>query len=118
MIDEPLGRGLGTGPSIGARFNIATATNAENFYLQVGNETGLVSMAAFLAVVVLVIGRLRRERYASDVLASSWRAAFLALSLIAVILHVWSQPALALSMWAGLGSLTAVRGSAPAATTR
>ncbi len=110
LLAEPLGRGLGTGPSIGARFNIANATNAENFYLQVGNETGAVSMVAFVAVVFLVIRRVRSARAGPDVLGPSFRAAFLGLSVAALLLHIWSQYSLALTMWGGLGLLTAVGG--------
>lgn len=106
LVHEPLGGGLATGPGLGDRLGISNLTNAENYYLQLGNETGVVSAVIFVIVVFLVIGRLRSAREAPDVLAPSWRAAFIALSIVSFIMGLWAMPAVALLVWSGLGIVT------------
>lgn len=104
LIAAPLGRGLGTGATNGTRFQVATTLTSENYYLQVGNETGAVSMVVFMALVVVLNRRLRRlVRGRSDVLATSWRGAFLGLSVAAVLLQVWLDLAVSWTVWAGVG---------------
>jgi hypothetical protein len=103
LIKAPLGRGLGTGATNGTRFSVATTLTSEDYYLQVGNETGAVSMAVFIALVVVLnrrLGRLARGR--SGVLLASWRGLFLGLSLAALLLQVWLSLALAWTVWAGV----------------
>lgn len=105
LIAAPLGRGLGTGNTNGTRFFVATSLNAEDYYLQVGNETGVLSMAVFIALILALNRRLsRRARRGADVLLSSWRGVFLGLSLACLFDQVWWLGlALAWTVWAGLG---------------
>lgn len=105
LIKAPLGRGLGTGATNGTRFYVATSLTSEDYYLQVGNETGAISMVVFIALVVVLnrrMGRLAHGR--PDVLISSWRGAFLGLSLAALLLQVWLNFPMAWTVWVGLGA--------------
>ncbi len=122
LIKAPLGRGLGTGATNGTRFSVATTLTSEDYYLQVGNETGAVSMAVFIALVIVLNGRMRRlSRGRTDVLGASWRGLFLGLSLAALLLQVWLDFALAWTVWAGvavcLGRPPAQVGASVAPTT-
>ena len=113
LTDVPLGRGLGTGATNGTRFQLAGTITSENYYLQVGNETGIVSMAVFVALVVALNVRLRRRDRSgrptgelgwdpNDVLAAAWRGAFLGLSLSGLLLQVWLDISVAWTVWMGL----------------
>ncbi|MEO7555898.1 MAG: O-antigen ligase family protein [Acidimicrobiales bacterium] len=104
LVSHPLGRGLGTSTNAGLRFGVATALNGENFYLQVGNETGVPSMFVFVALVLAMVGTLKRRRHGASILSPAVRATFMGLSWAAILMHMWSQPAVALITWAAVGA--------------
>jgi O-Antigen ligase len=69
---HPLGLGLGTGAGTGQRFAVRTDVIAENNYLEVGDELGLLPMLIFTALTVAVILRMRRaSRERSDPLITA-----------------------------------------------
>ncbi|CAN5246531.1 hypothetical protein BH18ACT4_BH18ACT4_01500 [soil metagenome] len=105
LVNQPLGRGLGTGSTTANRFEVDRSLASENYYLHVGNETGALSMAFFAGLVVSVLRRLRRLGHESgpDLLAMGCRSAFLGLSVAALLLDVWIDIAVAWTVWAGVG---------------
>jgi hypothetical protein len=119
LFTQPLGRGLGTQPGVGDRFATAGRVTSENSYLQVGNEVGVVALALFVTVTVLLLRRLNAYR---DVPSAGWplvglRAAGIGLAVGALFLHIWLDFALALSFWgaagAALGAAERERSSLP-----
>jgi O-antigen ligase len=91
LLDEPRGFGLGTSPSVGARFGFQQTFVSDNSYLQVGNELGVVMMVLFIALMVTLLRRLRAA-YRSppfDPLAAAFWAAGIGLSVVAMIHQVW-----------------------------
>lgn len=104
LISHPLGRGLGTSTNAGLRFGVATALNGEDFYLQVGNETGAPSMLVFVALVLTMVAALKGKRQGAPILNPTIRATFMGLSWAAILMHMWSEPAVALIIWAAVGA--------------
>jgi hypothetical protein len=105
LRDNPLGQGLGTGPAVGAaRFQVQQVV-AENAYLQVGNEMGVVTMTVFVVLLIAVLRRLRARdgTLPHDVLrAAAWQAG-VALAIGGLFLHVWINIPVAWIWWGGAG---------------
>jgi O-antigen ligase len=106
LVDAPLGHGLGTSPSAGLRFDVTGQVGTENYYLQVGAELGIVTMAAFVALVVVQARRLRAcARGARDVvLLGGVRGAALGLAVGCMFLHVWLDFVVAWTCWGAAGA--------------
>ena len=90
IVADPVGTGLGTAPE-GARFN-AGGIAAENSYLQVGNEIGLVAMVIFVAIFIVLFRELnlvaRGGGMGGDV-AFALRCGGIGLFVAGLFLHVW-----------------------------
>jgi hypothetical protein len=109
VAHEPFGRGPGTaGPA--STHNNAPARIAENYYLQIGQETGWLGLALFVAIVAMVGRRLYALR--ADPLARTLLASLVGLSFINLALHAWTDDTLALLWWGFAGVAIAV--AAPA----
>jgi len=103
LLDHPFGRGLGTGANTATRFEVKSGLLSENYYLQVANETGVVSAGFFLVLVLVAARRLGGHRNDGDVLSAAWRGVFIGLSIAALLLHVWENLAPAWMVWIGVG---------------
>jgi hypothetical protein len=107
IISEPLGDGLGTSAGVGLRFGTVTGIS-ENYYLQVGTETGAVALLLFVALVVACTRGLRRTRdRTGDELAAGARSGLLALVLAAFFLHELTNKAVGWSAFAVAGAALA-----------
>jgi hypothetical protein len=102
VVHEPLGRGPGTaGPA--SVYNHGHASRiAENYFLQIGQEVGWIGLAAFLALYIY-IGQLLWARR-NDELARSLFAAFVGISCVAMLMHIWTDDTVAY-LWWGLAGL-------------
>jgi O-Antigen ligase len=102
IVQHPLGLGLGSQPGIGSRFGVNGTVTAEDYYLGLGDEVGLLSALLFIGVVVLVLVELRRRARAPGAVGSFagavW-AAGVGLAIGALFLHIWLDIALSLSFW-------------------
>lgn len=105
LISHPLGRGLGTAPSIGGRFNVKGTLYTENAYLQVGNEIGAVSMFAFVGLLLATIVALAHRSRRDDPhgLATAMCGAAVGLAVGGFFLQIWQDYATALTFWALAG---------------
>jgi hypothetical protein len=100
IIHEPFGRGPGTaGPA--SAHNNAQARIAEDYYLQIGQETGLLGLALFVTIVVTIGRRLFERR--SDPLARMLLASLIGISFINLASHAWTDDTLALLWWGFAG---------------
>lgn len=78
---------------------------AENYYVQIGQEVGVVGVFLFMAMTVLVGAALWRQR--SDPLSVVLFASLVGLSLANVLLHVWADDTLAYVWWGAAGAALA-----------
>lgn len=105
IVNSPMGRGLGTAPGIGQRYNVTGEIQSENYYLQVGDELGFPAFLAFILFTVLSLKRLARAQRAGPgaVLASAIFDAGVGLAVGAFLLHVWADFTIAVTFWALAG---------------
>ncbi|MCU1430791.1 MAG: integral rane protein, partial [Actinomycetia bacterium] len=102
---EPIGHGLGTSAGVGQRFAEGSATVPENSYLQVGIETGVLGMAVFIALTVVVLRRLTHAAgTVTDVGISVARTAGVGLAIGACLLPAWNEFAVAWPFWGLAGA--------------
>lgn len=96
IASEPLGRGPGTAGPASLRNN-NPARIAENYFLQVGQETGIIGMGLFIAINALVALKLwqrRREQLALILFVS-----LIGISFVNLISHAWADDTLAYIWW-------------------
>lgn len=102
MLHEPLGRGPGTaGPA--SVYNTGHGVRiAENYFIQIAQETGLVGLGLFVAITGMVGYELWRRR--RHVLAAGLLAGLVGLCVVNLFSHAWADDTLAYVWW-GLAGL-------------
>lgn len=123
VADRPIGYGLGTSAGIGQRFSKGTVTVPENQYLEVGIETGVLAMALFIGLTVMMLRRLAwASRRVVDIGVTATRSAGVGLAIGACLLPAYNEFAVSWAFWAlagaAIGSASRAQGRklAPAAT--
>lgn len=101
ILREPIGRGPGTAGPASFR-NVTTPRIAENYFVQIAQEVGVIGLALFLAINVLVFIELWQRR--TDQLAVILLAGLAGLMLVNMISHAWADDTLSLIFW-GLAGL-------------
>ncbi|MDB5165959.1 MAG: rane protein of unknown function [Candidatus Saccharibacteria bacterium] len=100
LAHDPVGRGVGTaGPS--SVYSGEGTRITENYYLQIGQETGWLGLALFLGFTGLIAYRLwsyRRNHWAIVLLASG-----VGLVVVNCLSHAWTDPTLAYVWWLAAG---------------
>ncbi len=96
IIHQPLGAGPGTAGPASVR-NDHPARIAENYFLQIGQEVGVVGMVLFIAINVLVIKQLWERR--ADVLARILLAALAGLTFVNLLSHAWADDTISYLWW-------------------
>ncbi len=98
VVRQPFGDGPGTaGPA--SEYNASHPVRiAEDYYVQVAQETGWLGLALFLGVLLLV-GQELYERAAKSPLALALLAALCGVSFINLLSHAWSDATLAYIWW-------------------
>jgi len=100
FIKHPLGQGVGiAGPA--STHNNHPARIAENFYIQIGQETGVIGLVVFLAINFIVGYRLFILR--ADSLSLLLFASLICITLINMVSHAWADDTLSLIWWAFAG---------------
>jgi hypothetical protein len=102
MINQPLGAGVGTTGS--ASLFTDNPLIIENQYLFVAHETGWLGLVVFIILIFIIFKRLWLKR--ADWLCLGVLGAGVALSLIGLLLPVWSDDTVSMIWWglAGLAS--------------
>ena len=74
---------------------------AENFYIQIGQETGVLGLVVFLVINIIVGYRLFLSR--ADTLSLLLFASLIGISLVNMVSHAWADDTLSLIWWAFAG---------------
>ncbi len=105
VYHHPFGGGIGSAGPASLRNNKGEVKLAENYYLQIGQEAGVIGMALFIAIICLMaleLWRLRENKLASVLLAS-----LVGISFINLLLHAWADDTLAYVWWGLAGIVLA-----------
>jgi len=78
---------------------------SENYYLQVGQEVGVIGIGLFCAIILLVGRELFKQR--SNSLALALFASLVGISVANMLLHVWADDTLAYVWWGLAGAVIA-----------
>jgi hypothetical protein len=105
LLHRPLGSGLGTTSEVARRQGSTISGAGEDYYLDLGNETGVQSAVLFATLTVLCLAVLQRRTRAPDgqPIEAAWRGALAALALAALVHPVWFDQILAWPFWIGVG---------------
>ena len=97
IYHHPLGRGVGAaGPESFYNFG-QPARIAEDYFLQIGQEAGIVGMILFITICTAIAKILYTRR--SDPLALALFASLIGLSLVNLLSHAWADDTLAYVWW-------------------
>ena len=102
VIREPAGRGPGTAGPASFRNNGREPRIAENYFLQVGQEVGIIGIIIFTAINVLVGVELWRRK--NDQLAKVLLASLVGITFVNLVSHAWADDTLAY-LWWGLAGI-------------
>ena len=96
MLREPLGQGPGTAGPASFR-NDNPARISENYFIQIGQEVGILGLLLFVAINIGIARELwvRRDQLLSLVLLTSLAG----LTLVNLISHAWADDTLGLIFW-------------------
>lgn len=101
IATKPLGEGPGTaGP---ASFYATKARISENYFLQIGQETGILGLGLFIGILWLS-GKELYKRGSGQIMPQVLLASLIGLSIASLFLHVWANDVIALTWW-GLAGL-------------
>jgi hypothetical protein len=102
VVHNPLGSGVGSAGPASVRNRRAPTRIAENYFLQIGQEAGIVAMVLFTAITALLAWRLWPRRH--EPLACVMLASLIGLTLVNFVSHAWADDTLAYIWW-GLAAI-------------
>jgi len=97
VLHNPLGRGPGTAGPASFRNTGHPARIAENYYLQIAQETGVLGMIIFLIINGMVGWQLWLSR--QDNLAKVLLVSLAGITLVNLVSHAWTDDTLSLIWW-------------------
>ena len=101
IIKQPFGRGPGSaGPA--SVYNDGRGRIAENYFVQIAQETGWIGLLLFIAINLVVGRALWRRRH--QTLALGLLASLVGLTIVNLLSHAWTDDTLAY-LWWGLAGL-------------
>lgn len=98
VVHEPFGDGPGTAGPASVYNTAGTVRIAEDYYVQIAQETGWVGVALFMSIVVLVAIELY-QRAGRSVLALVLFASLIGILFINLLSHAWTDDTLAFLWW-------------------
>ncbi|PID99151.1 hypothetical protein CSA80_03490 [Candidatus Saccharibacteria bacterium] len=101
VVNEPLGRGLGTAGPASMLEDTVPARNSENYFLGLGQEIGWLGMGLFIAICLVLSKLLYRQK---TVLAWTMLATLVGLTLVNLLSYAWADVTLAY-LWWGLAAI-------------
>ena len=97
ITHQPVGRGVGTaGPASVYNYE-HHGRIAENYFLQIGQEAGIIAMALFIAICATTAKALWNRRF--DPLALALFASLIGVTFINLLSHAWTDDTLAYIWW-------------------
>jgi hypothetical protein len=106
LVKYPLGRGPGTsGPA--SVYNTKISRSPEDYYIQIGQETGWLGLIVFLAINVYVVLSLWARR--DDELSLALMTSFIGLIVCNLLLPSWTDDTLAYLWWGLAGVAIATK---------
>ncbi|MDB5178735.1 MAG: rane protein of unknown function [Patescibacteria group bacterium] len=106
LLGMPFGHGLGTaGP---ATFHAGTTNIIEDYYLQVGYETGVLGMIIFMIMLAGLLYSLWRHA-PNHPAAIPAAAAVIGISLVSLLLPAWTDSSTSLIVWIIAGAITGLK---------
>ncbi|HEY4160978.1 MAG TPA: O-antigen ligase family protein [Candidatus Saccharimonadales bacterium] len=111
VFHQPLGDGPGTAGPASVYNGKHPARIAEDYYIQIAQETGWVGLALFLSIITLVAIELYEQSGASR-LALIMFASFIGLAFVNLLSHAWADDTLAYVWW-GLAGIALARPPKP-----
>jgi O-antigen ligase len=102
ISERPFGSGPGS-VNIASTYGPSPIT-VENYYLQIAQELGVIGLALFVAIVVLVAIKLWKQR--SNDIAAALLASLLGLSIVSLFLPAWGDETVSM-LWWGMAGLVA-----------
>lgn len=114
IVEHPIGHGPGTAGPASVYNTEQPGRISENYYLQVGQETGVIGIALFVSILAGIAYLLYVRRQTP--LALTLLAALVGISFINLLSHAWTDDTLAYIWWglAGLAIGTPVAKMDPA----
>lgn len=97
IVREPLGQGPGTAGPASVQNDKQPGRISENYFLQIGQEIGVIGLLLFIGINVLVVKYLWVLR--QNPLAAGLLASFLGITLVNMVSHAWTDDTLALIWW-------------------
>jgi len=95
VLEDPLGHGPGSAGLVSIN-NPKGGLLTENYYLQIGYEVGWLGLATFLIFVLVAARRLHKN---NNTISRVLLAALIAYSFYSLLIHLWSNEAIALQWW-------------------
>lgn len=105
IVHDPLGHGPGTA-GLASIQNPKGSFLTENYYVQIGYEAGIVGLAIFIALNMFVYSKLFAKR--TNDITVALLASFWAYVLMNMLLHTWSNEAVACQWWILAGVIMAL----------
>lgn len=107
IANEPLGSGPGTAGLASIRNDERTVLN-ENYYFQTAQETGVIGLVLFVAILLIAAVRLYSRARTQDLVAIALLASLAGLMITNFLAHIWANEAVAYTWW-GLAGLVVFR---------
>jgi hypothetical protein len=98
VVAAPLGEGPGTAGPASVYNTKEPARIADDYYVQIAQETGLLGAALFITILVLV-GMELYQRSGRSTLALGLLASFIGLAFVNLLSHAWTDDTLAFIWW-------------------
>ena len=102
VVHEPLGRGPGTAGPASVYNTDHPVRVSENYFIQIAQEVGWIGLVLFLVIIWLIVLQLWQQR--TDPLALGLLAAVVAVCIICLFSHAWTDDTLAY-LWWGLAGI-------------
>lgn len=110
-LQDATERPLGYGPGTAGIVSIQNGENGrltENYYIQIALEVGVIGLAMFVAIWVVAVKLLAEQEH--TVLVVSLLASAASYAVMAMVMHLWTNEAVAIGWW-GLAGLVLYRNS-------
>jgi hypothetical protein len=101
VAQQPFGGGTGTAGPASVHNELATPRIAENYFVQIAQETGVIGLALFVTINFVLARRLWQREY--DSLARILLSSLVGISLVGLLSHVWTDDTLAYVWWGFAG---------------